>query len=260
MGRTKISLMAGTSLLVALGASPRRLHAAGGGAQAADRGRDGAGHPQAAGSVRPHRGEEQRYTRLRHQGLSGVGRLCGRQAQASRLPGPAAAVRVPVLPGDRHPHTGAVSPSPRTYTAGTEFATGTYSGEGDVTGRLVPTNDILIPPPAEPGSTSGCEAADFPTPPAAELDRADPAWHLHFRRRRECGSGWLWRGHHLQRGPGRPPRTCSSAHSGQPADNPGARPLLCARRGAVQPAQAGPGHGPASLSSAIAEDPHDTRM
>ena len=31
----------------------------------------------------------------------------------------------------------------------------------------MPTNDILIPPPTEPGSTSGCEAADFPTPPAA---------------------------------------------------------------------------------------------
>ena len=60
-----------------------------------------------------------------------------------------------------------LSPQPRTYTAGTEFATGTYSGKGDVTGQLVPTNDILIPPPTEPGSTSGCEAADFPTPPAA---------------------------------------------------------------------------------------------
>jgi hypothetical protein len=40
------------------------------------------------------------------------------------------------------------SPSPRTFTAGTDFGTGTYSGDGDVTGRLVPTNDIVIPPTA----------------------------------------------------------------------------------------------------------------
>lgn len=60
-----------------------------------------------------------------------------------------------------------VSPSPRTFQAGTDFLTMTYSGAGDVTGRLVPTNDVLIPPPTDPGSTSGCEAADFPAPPAA---------------------------------------------------------------------------------------------
>jgi len=55
-----------------------------------------------------------------------------------------------------------VTPTPTTY------ATGTYgfSGSGDVTGTVVPTNDVLIPPPATPGSTSGCEAADFPPAPA----------------------------------------------------------------------------------------------
>ncbi len=42
----------------------------------------------------------------------------------------------------------------------------TYSASGQVTGQVVPTNDILIPPPAEPGSTSGCEASDF-TPASA---------------------------------------------------------------------------------------------
>ena len=55
-----------------------------------------------------------------------------------------------------------VSPTPTSY----ETATFQYSGSGDVTGTLVPTNDVLIPPPAEPGSTSGCEAADFPAAPA----------------------------------------------------------------------------------------------
>jgi Zn-dependent M28 family amino/carboxypeptidase len=60
-----------------------------------------------------------------------------------------------------------LSPQPRTFQPDTEFATMTYSGSGDLTGRLVPTNDILIPPPPEPGSTSGCEATDFPPPPVA---------------------------------------------------------------------------------------------
>jgi Zn-dependent M28 family amino/carboxypeptidase len=56
-----------------------------------------------------------------------------------------------------------VSPTPTDY----ETATFTYSGPGDVTGALVPTNDIQVPPGAEPSSSnSGCEAADFPTAPA----------------------------------------------------------------------------------------------
>ena len=51
-----------------------------------------------------------------------------------------------------------VSPTP------TEYETGTFdfSGSGDVTGQLVPTNDIVNPPTAEPSSTSGCEPEDFP--------------------------------------------------------------------------------------------------
>jgi Zn-dependent M28 family amino/carboxypeptidase len=50
-----------------------------------------------------------------------------------------------------------VSPTPTDY----ETVTFSYSGNGEVTGEVVPTNDVLIPPPAEPGSTSGCEAGDF---------------------------------------------------------------------------------------------------
>lgn len=42
----------------------------------------------------------------------------------------------------------------------------TYSGSGDVSGPIVPTNDIVIPPVG--GSTSGCELADFPTAPAED--------------------------------------------------------------------------------------------
>ena len=59
------------------------------------------------------------------------------------------------------------APKPKTFTAGTDFLTMEYSGSDAVAGALVPTNDILIPPPAVPGSTSGCEAADFPAPPSA---------------------------------------------------------------------------------------------
>jgi Zn-dependent M28 family amino/carboxypeptidase len=47
-----------------------------------------------------------------------------------------------------------------------ETATFTYSGDGEVTGQLVPI-DVQIPPgPTDNSSTSGCEPGDFPTPPA----------------------------------------------------------------------------------------------
>ncbi|MFG1942455.1 M28 family metallopeptidase [Nonomuraea sp. NPDC048826] len=60
-----------------------------------------------------------------------------------------------------------ISPNPRTYaptppdgSSVGEFATMTYSGSGDVTATLQNV-DLQLPPPATPGSTSGCEAADF---------------------------------------------------------------------------------------------------
>jgi Predicted aminopeptidases len=59
------------------------------------------------------------------------------------------------------------APDPTTYTptppdgsAVGDFATMTYSGSGDVT-AVVQGVDLTLPPPAEPGSTSGCEATDF---------------------------------------------------------------------------------------------------
>jgi len=57
-----------------------------------------------------------------------------------------------------------VSPDPQSYAT----ATFTYSGSGAVDGALVPTNDIQLPPPAAPGVTSGCEAADFEPASATE--------------------------------------------------------------------------------------------
>ena len=55
-----------------------------------------------------------------------------------------------------------VSPTPTTYETGTYD----FSGTGDVTGVVVPTNDIVIPPTPEPSSTSGCEPGDFTPAPA----------------------------------------------------------------------------------------------
>jgi Zn-dependent M28 family amino/carboxypeptidase len=55
-----------------------------------------------------------------------------------------------------------VSPTPTDYETGTFD----YSGSGDVTGTLVPTNDIVIPATPEPSSTSGCEPGDFPAAPS----------------------------------------------------------------------------------------------
>ncbi|MEV7908137.1 PA domain-containing protein, partial [Streptomyces anulatus] len=60
-----------------------------------------------------------------------------------------------------------VSPDAKTYTPTPpdgssvgEFATMTYSGSGDVT-ATVQNVDLTLPPSPAPGSTSGCEAADF---------------------------------------------------------------------------------------------------
>jgi Zn-dependent M28 family amino/carboxypeptidase len=55
-----------------------------------------------------------------------------------------------------------VSPTPTTY----ETTTYDYSASGDVTGVVVPTNDIIIPPTPEPSSSSGCEPGDFTAAPA----------------------------------------------------------------------------------------------
>jgi Zn-dependent M28 family amino/carboxypeptidase len=61
-----------------------------------------------------------------------------------------------------------ISPDPKTYVSGFEddYLTMQYSGSGDFTRQLVPTNDIQ-PRPAggqftPGGSTSGCEAGDYP--------------------------------------------------------------------------------------------------
>lgn len=48
-----------------------------------------------------------------------------------------------------------------------ETAAFQYSGSGEVTGPLVPI-DLTLPPAAEPSSTSGCEAEDFPAPPSED--------------------------------------------------------------------------------------------
>ncbi|MET0863491.1 MAG: M28 family metallopeptidase [Nakamurella sp.] len=59
------------------------------------------------------------------------------------------------------------SPTPTDYINGTDFDTMDYSGSGEVTGAVVPTNDILVPPGPTPSSSSaGCEASDF-TPASA---------------------------------------------------------------------------------------------
>ena len=60
-----------------------------------------------------------------------------------------------------------VSPTARTYAAGTDFLSMEYSGAGDVTAAVVPTNDIKIP--STGGSTSGCEASDFPAAVAGKI-------------------------------------------------------------------------------------------
>jgi len=63
-----------------------------------------------------------------------------------------------------------VSPDPVAFTEGTDFLTQQYSGSGDVTQEVVPTNDIIIPPdPVAGTSNSGCEASDFPAAVAGNI-------------------------------------------------------------------------------------------
>jgi Zn-dependent M28 family amino/carboxypeptidase len=66
-------------------------------------------------------------------------------------------------------HFERVSPNPRLYVRGTDYSVMQYSGSGDVTASIVPTNDIVIPPSATPSSTSGCEASDFPAGTAGNV-------------------------------------------------------------------------------------------
>lgn len=60
--------------------------------------------------------------------------------------------------------------SPTTLTVGgeeIESSIFTYSGSGNVTGPIVPTNNVQIPPPAAAGTTeSGCAVGDFVPAPA----------------------------------------------------------------------------------------------
>ena len=55
-----------------------------------------------------------------------------------------------------------ISPDPHTFANPEDFITMDYSDTGDVTGTLVATNDIVIPPGATAStSNSGCEPEDF---------------------------------------------------------------------------------------------------
>ncbi|WP_153459518.1 M28 family peptidase [Streptomyces kaniharaensis] len=58
-----------------------------------------------------------------------------------------------------------VSPAAVTFHADTFV----YSGSGDVTGQLVPTSNVVIPPTPQPSSASGCAVADFPLVPAGSV-------------------------------------------------------------------------------------------
>jgi hypothetical protein len=94
-----------------------------------------------------------------------------------------------------------LEPEPRTYVYGTDFLTLRYSGSGTVEGVVVPTSDIVIPPPAEPSSTSGCEPTDFPAAPAGPAVALVQRGTCTFGEGRErCGRRLRGR-HHLQRGP-----------------------------------------------------------
>ncbi|MER5651135.1 M20/M25/M40 family metallo-hydrolase [Streptosporangium sp. NPDC002524] len=53
-----------------------------------------------------------------------------------------------------------IRPAAKTYVAGTDFRTMTYSGSGSVTAPVQGV-DLVLPPKQGPESTSGCETSDF---------------------------------------------------------------------------------------------------
>ncbi len=106
------------------------------------------------------------------------------------------------------------APSQATYEDGTDFASMTYSGNGDVTAAITAVDLVVPPVGVDNGNTSGCEASDFAGFPAgniALMQRGtcpfrDKALNAEAAERR--------RSDHLQRRPARPdgrPRPARSA-------------------------------------------------
>ena len=63
-----------------------------------------------------------------------------------------------------------LTPTDATYANGTDFRTANFSGSGDLSAQIVPTNDVVVPPSASAnGNTSGCEAEDFPADTAGNI-------------------------------------------------------------------------------------------
>lgn len=91
---------------------------------------------------------------------------------ADQLTGAGYEVTIQDFSYDRFVETSAslerISPDPRVYVPTEDFITMEYSGAGDVTAAVTPV-DVSVPPPAAPGSTSGCEPEDFAAFPAGNI-------------------------------------------------------------------------------------------
>jgi Zn-dependent M28 family amino/carboxypeptidase len=55
------------------------------------------------------------------------------------------------------------------YEPGTDVSIMSYSGSGDVTAQVIPVNNIVLPPTAEPSSAAGCTEADYPAEVAGNI-------------------------------------------------------------------------------------------
>jgi hypothetical protein len=88
-----------------------------------------------------------------------------------------------------------VSPTPKSY----EPSTFDYSPTGDVTGQIVPTNDIVIPPTPDRARHRDASQRLPAGIRHGAAGRADPTGHMLLRGQgEECGGCRLRRGHHLQ--------------------------------------------------------------
>ena len=64
-----------------------------------------------------------------------------------------------------------VSPTPRTFVEDTDYIVSQFSGSGNLTANVVPTNDIVIPPRAGPGRARAAASRATSRPPRAGTSR-----------------------------------------------------------------------------------------
>ena len=205
--------------------------------QEAPRRRDDQRDARPRARVPVHRERQRGHPRVRHAGLRRVGRLRAGSPARRRLHDATQTFIFRYYEETAPAELQQVTPNQEDY----ETASFQYSGSGDVTAPVQPV-DVQIPPPAEPGTTSGLRGVGLRRLHRRQ-HRADPARLLQLRRQGGPGRGGRRFGRdHLQRGPARPHRAQRRhARRGDRGRHPGRRRLVRRRRRALRAHAGRPG-------------------